>query len=448
MIKLYKISAFVLFATLCLSGCGVFWAGGVSEEENTVVAFQAVDDSLNVVDSVVVVDTCTAQDSPCANVNQKGSFVIDGQNGGTDSLVKADSSHFYIVRSSSSELSLNSSSSTALVVGPTVTLSREFSGYIWNVDSPLNLSLDVNGNIMTTRTDEGGAFKFENVPQGTYVLYASDEDGSSPDVAFFLTNGKCGSLLGPVPASVVSEITVSDLLPPQEHQDTLVGSENPDKDSTVFGGGFGGDGLGQSDSVIFNDGPVVPVVGQMPNAIEDGLVCSLDAVALSQDQESECRFSSNPEAVVVEVNVELTSVDENASYRKNILGKFWEGYNGFFSLAVIDNDCGVTEPSFAFFVSDGSGFSCQNAVISTAKVETGVPMSLTAVWLNDSVSIYKNGFSIGFQVIGDIQKNVVDAPLVFGDNGKTVKLNDVRLGEKAITSADVLYRYYQKGGAQ
>ena len=58
--------------------------------------------------------------------------------------------------------------------------------------------------------------------------------------------------------------------------------------------------------------------------------------------------------------------------------------------------------------------------------------------------LYKDGFKIAQKYIGyRPPQDFTTSPFVFGDEELDLKLKDVRLGEKAITSADVLYRYYQ-----
>jgi hypothetical protein len=82
-------------------------------------------------------------------------------------------------------------------------------------------------------------------------------------------------------------------------------------------------------------------------------------------------------------------------------------------------------------------------------VEVGKTISLTGVFNGHYLTLYKDGFKIAEIYLQDyVSQNFSTAPFVFGDKEIDMTLSDVRLGEKAITSADVLYRYYQRGGVQ
>ena len=64
-----------------------------------------------------------------------------------------------------------------------------------------------------------------------------------------------------------------------------------------------------------------------------------------------------------------------------------------------------------------------------------------------------NGFLIAQQQRQSISSeitisDVLETPFIFGDKGLDITIKDVRLGNKAINPADVLYRYYLKGGDQ
>lgn len=278
------------------------------------------------------------------------------------------------------------------------------------------------------------------------MLYTT-KDGTVGDVAFLLQNsGNRCSLLGPIPASESENLTATDLTAPpmQTIIPSAAGTTIPDTTTIVVGGGNG-----KKDSVAYQGGIEISCypIGEMPHEADYGHVCKWDESTLN-GAPSECDLTANPEAVTIEANVVIGNLDSESSYRLNIVGKQWEKSNGLFSLAVINNDCGVTKPSLAFFVSNGSGYSCDNALISGVTVETGVPLALTAVWNGNSLWLYKNGFPAAFRVGSVDLSNDLNAPVVFGDEDGTVTLNSVQLGNKAIYSADVLYRYYLKGGEQ
>ena len=444
MTKLLKIAAqkrLWAFApiTLALTACGTFWAGGVDEEQNTVAGATDEEFSQPASSSEMNEQPVTESSSSFSTPANPSAPTSSGLEQGTaivipDPIIGTISSSSYTVPTSSTDSTEQRQDL------------HEFTGIIRNNGNPLDLSLNVDGNLYTTTTDQSGRFTFENVPEGTHVLYTT-KDGTVGDVAFLLQNsGNRCSLLGPIPASESENLTATDLTAPpmQTIIPSAAGTTITDTTTIVVGGGDG-----KKDSVAYQGGIELSCypTGEMPHEADYGHVCKWDESTLN-GAPSECDLTANPEAVTIEANVVIGNLDSESSYRLNIVGKQWEKSNGLFSLAVINNDCGVTKPSLAFFVSNGSGYSCDNALISGVTVETGVPLALTAVWSGNSLWLYKNGFPAAFRVGSVDLSNDLNAPVVLGDEDGTVTLNSVQLGNKAIYSADVLYRYYLKGGEQ
>ena len=425
--------------TLALTACGTFWAGGVDEEQNTVAGATDEEFSQPASSSEMNEQPVTESSSSFSTPADPSAPTSSGLEQGTaivipDPIIGTISSSSYTVPTSSTDSTEQRQDL------------HEFTGIIRNNGNPLDLSLNVDGNLYTTTTDQSGRFTFENVPEGTHVLYTT-KDGTVGDVAFLLQNsGNRCSLLGPIPASESENLTATDLTAPpmQTIIPSAAGTTIPDTTTIVVG-----DGNGKKDSVAYQGGIEISCypIGEMPHEADYGHVCKWDESTLN-GAPSECDLTANPEAVTIEANVVIDNLDSESSYRLNIVGKQWEKSNGLFSLAVINNDCGVTKPSLAFFVSNGSGYSCDNALISGVTVETGVPLALTAVWSGNSLWLYKNGFPAAFRVGSVDLSNDLNAPVVLGNEDGTVTLNSVQLGNKAIYSADVLYRYYLKGGEQ
>ena len=444
MTKLLKIAAqkrLWAFApiTLALTACGTFWAGGVDEEQNTVAGATDEEFSQPASSSEMNEQPVTESSSSFSTPADPSAPTSSGLEQGTaivipDPIIGTISSSSYTVPTSSTDSTEQRQDL------------HEFTGIIRNNGNPLDLSLNVDGNLYTTTTDQSGRFTFENVPEGTHVLYTT-KDGTVGDVAFLLQNsGNRCSLLGPIPASESENLTATDLTAPpmQTIIPSAAGTTIPDTTTIVVGGGDG-----KKDSVAYQGGIEISCypIGEMPHEADYGHVCKWDESTLN-GAPSECDLTANPEAITIEANVVIGSLDPESSYRLNIVSKQWEKSSGVFSLAVINNDCGVTKPSLAFFASNGSAYSCENALISGVTVETGVPLALTAVWSGNSLWLYKNGFPAAFRVGSVDLSNDLNAPVVFGNEDGTVTLNSVQLGNKAIYSADVLYRYYLKGGEQ
>lgn len=444
-VKTFAKIHFGLWLLICvafsMSACSTIWAGGVDEEQNTVTA-----DADNLDDgdsSSSSVEKISATSSAVEAISSTSRIVhADGEMDGIDhspevpSTSSTLSSAVYILISSSSVAEEKPSTST-------------FKGLLMNQESSsLSLTLDVDGSSFNVNTDASGYFTLEDLPYGTFPMYVLNEDGSTTDVAFFVQNEDSKSLLGPIPASLLDKITCSDLTPTPT-KTIIVGNpqDPPFSDSTLNGGGADLNPHPKDSVSFYNDVASRPVANYMPSALDYGVVCNFETPLLSEKNYS-CDISNTPKAVFVEAIAVIDALDGNGTYRKNMVGMANDNYNGLFRLAVINNECGATKPSLAFFVSDGFGFSCNNAVVSDAEIELNEPMQLTAIWYGDTLKLYKNGFLIAFRVAVDLPSNVANAPVVFGDQNLDLKLDEVRLGNLTITAADVLYRYYLKGGAQ
>jgi hypothetical protein len=163
-------------------------------------------------------------------------------------------------------------------------------------------------------------------------------------------------------------------------------------------------------------------------------------------------FANGLEELTFEVTFKVNVFPETLRYSKNVFGK-----KGLFNLAITRSSCHVQTPAFAFFIGNGFEYtSCHDkAVVSSATIEVGKEITVTGVWDGKHVMLYKDGFLIAEQIltkIADINymtaDNILETPFMFGDKDLDISIIDARLGNKAISSADVLYRHYLKGGAQ
>lgn len=158
------------------------------------------------------------------------------------------------------------------------------------------------------------------------------------------------------------------------------------------------------------------------------------------------------EQFTIELLLHLDSAESGSSYRKNIMGKLGFGADGdhdLFSLALVEGGCGVENARLAFFLADGSGdsLSCENAAVSNKNVEFGSWFHLVVVYDAGMIRMYENGNLVAEKETQIKLLGGSDEPIFFGKESLNLMLDDVRLGKKAITSADVLYRYNLKGGA-
>ena len=436
MLKIFKIASRVELWALAsvaftMSACGVFWAGGVDEETNTVAGVDPEDskpDAIASADSIVpTIDTSYFTNQPIE--------IVKPPETGTR-LVITNPDPVY------DEPSPPPTDDTEL---------HDFTGRLYNGNGEaLNITVELkDGGNVSTKTDAAGYFQLNALPVGVYPLIVSS--GNSNDgVAYLLKNSSTDTdLLGPVPSSVISSITESDFEAP-DIQNFNYKDEGP--------GGAGCPPLPQSGSsssyqpsssssqiIYLSSGSGVSVMAsnELPHDVDYGVLYRWETVENGSTEEN-----SNQEIYwysewTVEVNFELGSIDSENSYRKNIFGKF-TGSNGVFALTIINGICGTEAPSYALFSLRYGSFDCREAVISTAPVETGKKVSLTGTFEGQMLMLYKDGFKIAQKYIGyRPPQDFNTSPFVFGDEELDLKLKDVRLGEKAITSADVLYRYYQ-----
>ncbi len=341
-------------------------------------------------------------------------------------------------------------------------IGSDFNGILYNTNGQiLDISVKLPNGTQQTQTDSLGYFTLSNLPEGTYPMFVSL---GNDEIAYLVQKGTYGnSLYGPVSASAISSITAASLkAPPVEtvyydgeaDTDPSVGSDTSStdpSDSTVIGGGTptvdGGKNGNSGLSIIpaGHNGFISSIAtNELPHDIDYGVVKHWSAdIANASTEPDQDGFVASLAEWNVEVKFVLKFLDTNTSYIKNIFGQF-DGKANYFSLALINGECGTTAPSLAFFVGEDNEFSCRSAVISAAEVKANETLSVTATVNNGLLKLYKNGFLIANNYVGySLQKTAEVPPFVFGDTEFDLKLNDVRLGEKAIDSGDVLYRYYQ-----
>lgn len=150
-------------------------------------------------------------------------------------------------------------------------------------------------------------------------------------------------------------------------------------------------------------------------------------------------------ALTVEAWVNVKDLmDSGAVYEKNIFGKLGFSDTSVFSLAVIKGKCGVTEPSFAFFLAGGTGdsLSCASATVDSVPVTTGAWVYLVAVWNGSTISLYRNGM---LAMSAKTSVSRLSAPasvsVYFGKENLSVLVDDVRWSTAVLTGDDVFYRY-------
>jgi len=330
---------------------------------------------------------------------------------------------------------------------------NDFYGKLYNNNGQiLNISVMLPEGTRETTTDSLGFFTLNNLPDGTFPMLVSK--GNTGDIAYLVQKGSDGkNILGPVSASAVTSLDASSFdAPPVEtiyydgeadEQPTAGADPSVDSSALNMGGIDGHSGY----IVEPVNGLLISAVAinELPNDIDYGIVKHWSSgIKNGSTEAAQTGIAAENAKWSVEVKFQLNSVDAENNYIKNIFGQFGDE-GSYFSLALINGECGTTAPSLAFFVGDQNEFSCYSAVVSAASVEVGKPLSVTVSVNNGILKLYKNGFLIASNFANYYMQSKSEGypPFVFGESDFDVKLNDVRLGEKAINSADVLYRYYQ-----
>lgn len=452
-------AAFVtMFCVGCSSDDDV--AGGVSEETNT-LAGVLLDGKGNGVSGVAVVARHFEVDSIVLadTTDNDGAFGLPLKRSGKYGIsAVADSSAYYeTVDFDGNEVSVSATLLDAGKISGTMNLRND--------TVAANVTVFIPGSRWVTETDENGEFTLEGVPFGIMPLFAKSPNPIQFNDAVYVVNvgKKKTSFKGPVPASEF-DLFAEDSL--DEKVGFLTGANDepllfplsveygvrswwsmdyltPAKNKTSVISDVRG---GTENMLVYGS-------AKLDSGVNNSALV-LDGAKKYGVVENDRGILDSATALVLEAWIQVDSVlTDEKSFRKNIIGKLGFGSSGeqdVFSLALVKGDCGAKKTSFAFFIANGDGdsLSCDNAVVAEKSLDVGSWVYVTAVWDGESVSLYQDGKLSGSQAVSVKQINVSSEPIFFGKEAINLKLDDVRLGVKAISAADVLFRYYLKGGAK
>lgn len=442
-----------------LSACSTEVAGGVSEETNTFAGVLVDSEGRSVagvavmarhinMDNLVYTDTTDDSGKFAFPLNKHGIYGISA---------KSDSLALYKTVRYSGQKIENRSLELSEVTS--------FKGRVV-LDSSLmgkGVVAYLPGTSWYAEADSVGQFEFKDIPVGSYaVLVKSPDPIRYVDAAYQLQAGKDdATLLGPMPTSD-DNVFVSDgdslgfnfgsadsaeknvIQLPLSTEYGLFCWWSMDNMATEGGQRILRDSRGHADGILlYGDAKLVDgVFGKalaLRGAEQFGVVESDNGVLDSVDQ------------FTIELLLQLDSVNTGSGYRRNIMGKLGFGADDdhdVFSLALVDGGCGVEDARLAFFLADGSGdsLSCGNAAVSEKRIELGSWIHLVVVYDAGTIRMYENGNLVAEKETDIKLLGGSDEPIFFGKESLNIKLDDVRLGKNAITSADVLYRYNLKGG--
>lgn len=448
MTKLYKIGlgqwAVASFA-FTLSACGVFWAGGVDEQQNTVAG---------VADEATTDTPIIANDSNINCVTVNDTTICVSRN---DVKIPPVNSVIQVIDTISENPTIIDKGDSIETPVPTEVVKNSYSikGYVAkDLESNNSIEIALIDTTFYVKGNSDGMFEIA-IPEGTrsFIVKSVTTNGYVSESNYYLVYGSGINVVGPVPTSVAGDVDAEDLeappvqtvemppvsgmtpdpVPVDDPPDTSAAT-NPPLDTTD----------NNSDAVIL-----------LPNDPDYGLVYHWSESNMPANESvvnDSLVFAEGLEELTFEITFKVMSFPETLRFSKNVFGK-----KGLFNLTITKSSCFVQTPALAFFIGNGFEFtSCHDkAVVSSATIEVGKEITVTGVWDGKHVMLYKDGFLIAEQTLTQISdinyitaENILETPFMFGDNEFDITILDARLGNKAISSADVLYRHYLKGGEQ
>jgi len=453
MIKLERplVAAQILLAIL--SGCTLNDRSmtGVSEETNAIAGILSDGNGKPVsgtvvlarhttIDSLTFTDTTKQDGSFSFRMKRKGAYGISAQK---DSLAYFDVVEYY-GQTVKVDASLRPTASITAKVALSDGLGSE------------GIEVGVPGYAFSTVFDSTGYFTLSGLPVGQYnLLVRSPDPGHYPD-AVYTVNLQQDTLAlgGPLPTDAVVEdapVTSIDgdavLTLPLSTEYKLLSWWPMDKTSVSDGDTIISDARGHmGDMKIYGSASLTD--GAVGKAIRFNDAAQFGVI------EDDSHALDGLTELTLEAFVKFNGLgkdERSAAGQKNIIGKLGFGSDddqNVFSLALIDGVCGAEKPALAFFMAQevGEEFSCDHAVISDSQLVENEWIHVVVTWKEGFARIYQNSELAGSGNVGVNALPSSNEPIFFGKENLDFELDDVRLGAIAITSADVLYRYYQKIG--
>lgn len=336
----------------------------------------------------------------------------------------------------------------------------------------------IPGSPWEAKTSDKGKFSFKGVPEGTYSVLAKSPDPVRFVDVFYVGTFEDGkaNFNGPYPVDMIDAVmakaapdsanAVADSSEDSEDADVRLVNSEKSKNmllplSPEYGTlclwpldylteGFAGtkvssDARGRTEGVIFYGDPEL-TEGVSRNAIV------LKGANQYGVVENDRNALDDATEMTLEAWIDVVKLPSDSVYRRNIVGKLGFGSSGdqdVFSLSLVRGECGVKKPKLAFFIAAGSeedSLGCENAVFSDV-VETDKWMYVAVVWNGSTLSMYVDGQLVDTAKTSVKKINPSTEPIIFGKEKLNIQLDDVRLSKTVINGADVLYRYYLKGGA-
>ncbi len=425
-------------------------AGGVSEETNTLagviynasgkpVSGTCVSARHYSVDSLVLTDTTDADGKFALPLKRQGLYGLSAEAG--------SAAYYETINYDGSEITIEGKLAKTNSISGTVALDQK------------GVKVSVPGSPWTAETDSNGKFTLKGVPQGNITILAKSPDPVFYSDAYYTAevSSSGAKFYGPFPKNVATKAidfgTSAGTLQASTGAEVLhlpLSSEyglrswwSMDMASESGSARYISDVRGGTEGLLvygkasLNDGKENRAL-ELKGANQYGVV------------ENDRGILDSTTEMTLEAWVNIDSIlSSEKSYRMNVIGKLGFGSSedqDVFSLAVVNGECGAKSPRLAFFLANGSGdsLSCDNAVVAGKELDYGLWVYVTAVWNGEKASLYLDGRLSAEKEVTVDQIEISPEPIFFGKEAINLMLDDVRLGVKAINSADVLYRYYLK----
>jgi len=420
-----------LFATLPILGAGLFFAcsthvaGGSSEETNTIagtislpsgeaaarVAVQA--QAISGSDSTIYSDTTDAQGEYSLSIKAKGVYGL--------SAISQDFAYYDTVSVYGKTVSRDAK------LAQTETLSGKV--YLRTNEAAEGAVVSLAGSPWKTVADEEGSFTLANVPQGELSIQVL-----SPQSNYVLSQNYTVELSSDSSSSM-SAVSANWILPLSLDY-AMAGYWTFES----LSGNTAADVRGVSGNAVLYGNATLEAGRDAGKAIH--FESASDFAVVENDK----GILDSAKAFTVEAWVNISDVQSDSAFVKNIVGKLGFSDSAVFSLSVLKDTCGVEGSAFGFFIAQGSGDSlrCESAAISRAAVEIGSWNYLAATWSGDSAKLYVNG-KLEASVATDFEVLVGEngIPLYFGKENLNLLIDEVRLSTTAIEEIDALYRYQE-----
>lgn len=431
-------------------------AGGVSEETNTLagvlmdasgrgVAGVRVSARYMHYDGSDVMDTTDSAGHFEMVMPMYGDFGLSAQ---TDSLAYYEKLHY---------------NGVGIYKEAVLQTARSVSGNIGGRQGLSFVNVEIPGSIWSTKTDVDGDFVLENVPEGIFYIYAKTPDFSHYENASYVISVDSAEtrFYGPIVESIVDSIILND-----DFEDEEVDASELDFPLAV---NYGIRSWWSMDSFV---GDVKKTAKTIKNDVKDNMVDSLvvygkvslengvveNALLLDGANQygfvEDDRVLNSTSEMLLETWLSVDSIlTDDAPYRMNVIGKMTFGNHGsnhgIFSLAVINDECGVSSPTLAFFLAnqDDDSLSCENVIVAQETISIGKWVYVSVVWNGETLKLYLDGKVSSRKELKNYEKLADSSdPIFFGKQNLRIRLDEVKIGVKSISDIDVFYRYNLKGG--